>query len=130
MKREREREKLQSLIDRRALAARYLNEFGIRVDNHDIERLTEKQLLIKLETRHAVCKENRAALKIQHMTRRFIAKQKFLKMHSMRVQAAKRIQHAWRRTKQLDIVSVIKQYKNFHATTIQKYMRGYRVSQQ
>ena len=91
LKRERERAKLQSLIDRRALAARYLQDHGIRVDLKDIERLTEKQLLIKLETRHAVCKENRAAIKIQLMTRRFIAKQKFLKMHEKRINAAKRI---------------------------------------
>ena len=51
-KRERERARMQSLIDRRSLAAHYKENFGIRVDASDIERLTEKQLLIKLETRN------------------------------------------------------------------------------
>ena len=64
MKRERERAKLQSLIDRRELAAHYFENYGIRVNNDDIERLTEKQLLIKLETRNAIAKENRSAIRI------------------------------------------------------------------
>jgi len=41
-KRERERAKLQSIIDRRALAALYKEKHGIRIDNHEVERLTEK----------------------------------------------------------------------------------------
>ena len=52
VKRERERAKLQSILDRRALAAHYKDNYGIKVDINVIERLTEKQLLIKPETRY------------------------------------------------------------------------------
>ena len=41
-KRERERAKLLGLVDRRALAAHYRDNFSVRVDPKDIERLTEK----------------------------------------------------------------------------------------
>ena len=54
----------RKLIDRRELAAHYFENYGVRVNNDDIERLTEKQLLIKLETRNAIAKENRSAIRI------------------------------------------------------------------
>lgn len=41
-KREREKTKLQSVLDRRALAAHYRDNYGIRVDSNIVERLTEK----------------------------------------------------------------------------------------
>lgn len=44
-------------MDRRALAAQYLEEHGIKIDNDAVERLTEKQLLIMLETRRLIKKE-------------------------------------------------------------------------
>lgn len=52
---------MQSIIDRRALAAKYRDNYGIRVDPIEIEKLTEKQLLIKLETRWQIIKETSAA---------------------------------------------------------------------
>ena len=60
----RERIKLQGLVDRRALAALYLKEYGVKIENDAIERLTEKQLLIMLETRRLIKKETAAAIKI------------------------------------------------------------------
>ena len=60
----RERIKLQNLVDRRALAAHYLKEYGVKIENDAIERLTEKQLLIMLETRRLIKKETAAAIKI------------------------------------------------------------------
>jgi len=52
VKLERERAKLQNTLARRTLAAHYRDNYGIKVDINTIERLTEKQLLIKLETRY------------------------------------------------------------------------------
>ena len=71
-KRERERDKMQSLVDRRNLAAYYRTNYGICVNSNDVERLTEKQLLIKLETRHQLMMEHWSAVKIQANVRRFI----------------------------------------------------------
>ena len=51
-------------MDRRALAAHYLKEYGVKIENDAIERLTEKQLLIMLETRRLIKKETAAAIKI------------------------------------------------------------------
>ena len=42
MRNMRERIKLQGIVDRRALAAHYLEEYGVRIDNDSIERLTER----------------------------------------------------------------------------------------
>lgn len=60
----RERIKLQGLVERRELAAHYLKEHGVKIENDAIERLTEKQLLIMLETRRLIKKETAAAIKI------------------------------------------------------------------
>ncbi len=60
----RERIKLQGLVERRELAAQYLKKFGVKIDNYSVERLTEKQLLIMLETRRLVKTELEAAIKI------------------------------------------------------------------
>ena len=63
---------MQSIIDRRALAAKYRDNYGIRIDPAEIEKLTEKQLLIKLETRWQIIKETTAVVRIQSMARRLI----------------------------------------------------------
>ena len=57
-----------------------------------------------------------------------IYKTRYENMLVAREKAANRIQHAWRRTKKKDIFTVIKAYKNMHATTIQRYMKGFYVS--
>lgn len=90
-KMERERAKLQSLLDRRALATHYKEKYGIKVDSRTIERLTEKQLLIKLETRCQIAKENQAAIKIQSVARVLICKNRFNKLQEARQKAALRI---------------------------------------
>ena len=41
-KRERELIKLQTIVDKRALAAYYKENYGIRIDSTEVERLTEK----------------------------------------------------------------------------------------
>ena len=51
-------------MERRELAAHYLKEHGVKIENDAIERLTEKQLLIMLETRRLIKKETAAAIKI------------------------------------------------------------------
>ena len=121
---------MQNLIDRRALAVHYREKYGIKVDSRTVERLTEKQLLIKLETRCQIAKENNAAIRIQAIARKVIFRNKFLKLLDVRHKAASRLQKAWRRSRNKnDLVYIVKAFKNMHATTIQRYMRGYHVTQ-
>lgn len=56
--------KLHKISDKRALARYYKVSYGIKIDPLLIERLSEKQLLIKLETKHHILKERNAAVKI------------------------------------------------------------------
>jgi len=64
------------------------------------------------------------------MGRRFICMNLFRKIRAKRERAATRIQKAWRRTRNKnDIVYVIRLFKNMHATRIQRFLRGYHVSQ-
>ena len=62
-----------------------------------MERLSEKQLLIKLETKFHIMMEEKAAITIQCMGRRLLSRNLFARMMSIRVKAAIRLQRAWRR---------------------------------
>ena len=64
MRREAEIAKIQSLLNRRELAAFYFEKFGVKVEDSDIERLSENMLLIKLETQHHFLREQRASILI------------------------------------------------------------------
>ena len=124
-------EKLKDITNKRALAKKYKQKYGIRIDALLIERLTEKQLLIKLETRYQIIKERNAAIKIQSMARQFICIKLFRRLQNDRIKAATLIQKAWRKScNKYDLVFIIKALKNLYATTIQRHMKGYRVSQQ
>ena len=71
-----------------------------------------------------------AAIKIQAYARRMVSRIKFINLIEARRRAATRLQKAWRRTRNKnDFVNVIKAFRIMHATTIQRYMRGYLVTQ-
>ena len=61
------------------------------MSNKEIERLTEKQLLIKLETRLQLFKENEAAIRIQAQARKMICRMLFHSLQESRHKAASRI---------------------------------------
>lgn len=82
---------MKTIIDKRALAAHYRDNYGINVDLNEIERLTEKQLLIKLETRLQMLKERKAAVLIQSHCRRIICRNRFFWLQAARQAAAKRL---------------------------------------
>ena len=45
-------DKLRKIGEKRAMARHYNTSYGIKIDPQLIERLTEKQLLIKLHTKY------------------------------------------------------------------------------
>ena len=118
-KREREMDKMRSIIDKRALGAHYRETYGIRVTENDLTQLTEKQLLIKLECRLQSIRERKAAIKLQSLARMLINRKTYKQMLQKRQDSARRIQKAWRggRNKN-DIANVVKAYKNMNATKI------------
>ena len=87
--------------------------------------------MIKLETMYQLVKEERAAIKIQGQARRLISKNMFNRLMLNRIEATTKLQRAWRRrNNKTDILYLIKAFKNMNATKIQRYMKGYHVSQQ
>jgi len=62
--REREIARYQAKIAKQELAAYYRENYGIKASVHDTERLSEQQLLVKLETKWQVKKEELAAIKL------------------------------------------------------------------
>ena len=107
----------------------YNINYGIQIDENRTEYLSEKQVLIILETKLHKIKENMAATRIQAQAKKLICRNVYLKILQKRENAASRIQKAWRRTgNKHDIANVIRAYKNMNATRIQRYMRGYRVT--
>ena len=69
--------KMQSLSNRRTQAQFYRENWGVRVDESEIKRLSEKQLLIKLETRLKRKRMYEAARLIQSYARRLICRNRF-----------------------------------------------------
>lgn len=130
LKRERDYEKMQKYIDKKVLLSHYEQNYGISIDESRIEQLSEKQMLIILETKLIKIKEIKAATKIQAYAKKTICRVKYLALLQRRKYAATRIQKTWRRTKnKCDFVTVIRAYKNMNATRIQRFMRGYKVTQ-
>ena len=82
---------MRALLERRNLAAHYYDNFGIHIDSEDVERLSEKQLLIKLETRLSLKKEYEAAKMMQSLARRFIYRIRYYDLLAKREKAALRI---------------------------------------
>lgn len=78
-------------MNKKALAAHYRDNLDIHCDSNEVERFSEIQLLIKLETRHHEKKETDAVIRIQSQVRRMICKILFIKMLEDRIKAASRI---------------------------------------
>ena len=72
--------KLKNILERRTLAHNYKVNYGISIEATEVERLTEKQLLIKLETKYHIIKEEKAAIVIQSMGRFMICRNLFSRM--------------------------------------------------
>ena len=64
IKAQKEIDKLTSIKTRREIADHYLQNWGIKTTSKQIDKYTEKQLFIMLETKWQAKKEQQAALLI------------------------------------------------------------------
>ena len=80
------------MVAKKELVEYYLRNYDIKATQRDMESLSEKQLLIKLETKWQVKKEELAAIKLQALGRMAIWRAWLLRTISTRHASASRVQ--------------------------------------
>ena len=85
------------MISKKELAQYYFRKYEIKARASEIQNLTEKQLLIQLETRWQLEKENLAAIKLQSFGRMVIWRTFLLNFIKKRHESASKIQKTYRR---------------------------------
>ena len=116
------------MADRTTLVKLYLKHYGIKCSQDDIENLSDRQLLIKLEHKLHQKREKWAAIQIQAIARRFLMRIKYLKILDTRHNSAIRIQRCYRNWRTWTIIPRIwRKHKTNAAFLVQKYLRGYLV---
>ena len=88
MKRQREIDKLKTMQEKRELAKFYKESYDISSNIKDFEKITKKELLIKLEMKWQIKKEQIAALRIQTKARMFICRNRYLNLIKSRHDSA------------------------------------------
>ena len=112
-------EKLESIKTRRQIADHYLKNYGIKTSLKQIDKFTEKQLFIKLETKWQAKKEWQAAIVIQTTARMFVAKTKYARLLWLRDDSARRIQRQWKAWHTWSLLpKAIRKHKNNNATMV------------